>query len=140
MPGRDLAALVSVDLDALDDAGLLSYEVELETVERRLRAAKLRADAELDARGVGLARGYKRTAGFLRDLLRISAAEASGRMRAAAAIGPRRAVHGELLDPIYPAIAEAQIAGSISSEHARVVVETVESLPEAVRAEHDRSV
>lgn len=140
MAGRDVAALLSVEVDALDDAALLSYELELETADRRLKAAKLRADTELGARGIALARGYKKTSPFLRDLLRISPSEAGARMFAAAAVGPRRALNGEALEPIYPTVAAAQAEGAISPQHARIIVDTIEGLPAEVRAVHDRSV
>ena len=140
MAGKDLTALLSVDVDGLDDAGLLQYELDLEHAQRLIEAAKLAADAAVASRSLAQQRGYARTSVFLRDLLRISPHAACGRLRAAEALGPRRALTGEPLEPSYPTVAAAQLSGAISPEHARVVVQTVESLPEAVRAEHDRSV
>jgi len=140
MAGQDLSALLSVDLDALDDAALVQHATALETASRLVEAAQLRVDAQLTVRGVGPDRGYKTTAAFLRDLHRISPAAARGRTRAAEAVGPRRALTGEPLEPIYPTVAAAQAAGEIAAAHARVVARTVESLPAEVRAQHDRSV
>src|SRR5207249_9554714 len=56
--------------------------------------------------------------------------------RAAQAAGARRTLTGEPLPPAYPAVAAAQAAGTISERHARIVVDTIEKLPDPARHEH----
>ncbi len=77
---------------------------------------------------------------LLRGLLRLDPAEAAGRVRAAEAAGPRRTLTGEPLPAIFPAVAAAQAAGEISERQARVVVATVDKLPDAAQAEHGRAI
>ena len=61
-------------------------------------------------------------------------------MQAAADLGPRRGLTGEDLPPIYPLVAQAQAEGIVSEQHAKLIVETVEALPDAVRKEHEERV
>ena len=90
---------------------------------------------ELECRSTAvrfLARG---TAGLLTDLLHVDVAEAKARVRAAAVLGPRTAITGEALDPVYPAMAAAQAAGAISERHARVITGTIGHLPHNLDAD-----
>ncbi len=70
--------------------------------------------------------------GLLTELLHVDVAEAKARVRAAAVLGPRTALTGEPLDPVPPATAAAQAAGTISEKHARVVTGTIGRLPHSV--------
>ena len=76
------------------------------------------------------------TVSFLRWLLRIDQHEASARVKAAHAAGPRRALTGEPLPAVFVEVAAAQAAGEISERHAKVIVQTVDKLPDEVQAEH----
>ena len=96
--------------------------------------------AEAETRGLARERGMRSTAVLLSRLLRITAGEARARVAAAADLGPRRGLSGEPLDPIYPAVAAAQAEGVISTQHAKIVIDTVEALPDPVRAEHENQV
>ena len=140
MAGRDVRELLSIDLDALDGAAMDSLVLEVESLFRRLAGFRQDLVARIDASGVGLERGYKSSAAYLRDVLRISPGEASGLVHAARAASPRRALTGEPLEPIFPLVSAAQHAGEISPEHARIIVRTVESLPAEVQADFDRHV
>ncbi len=75
-------------------------------------------------------------AALVRQVLRLHPCEAAARVRAAAAAGPRRALTGEALEPVFIDVAAAQVDGVISPEHARVIVRAVDALPAAVQAEH----
>ncbi len=44
------------------------------------------------------------------------------------------------MEPIYPAVAAAQAEGTVSNRHAHVIVNAIEKLPDAIRAEMDRTV
>ena len=72
------------------------------------------------------------TAALLRGLLRITPGEAAGRVRAAADLGPRRGLTGEVLAPVFGRVAAAQAAGVISAEQARVITAAVDRFPHAV--------
>jgi len=128
---RAVDVLQQHSLDGLRDEDLLGVFQQLERQRRRLAAVDHRLITELECRSTAvkfLARG---TAGLLTDLLHVDAAEAKTRVRAAAVLGPRTAITGEALDPVYPATAAAQAAGAISERHARVITGTVGHLPPA---------
>ncbi len=93
--------------------------------------------AEIGDRHLAAEVGASSTAALLRQGLRISAGEASARVRAAADLGPRRSLLGEELAPLFARIASAQAAGMISVEHARVVVRAVEQLPGELAVEFE---
>lgn len=142
-----LARLSSVvdELQSLSLATLPSDEVlavlrELETQKRRLAAVDHRLIAEVDQRALSSDLACRDTAVLLRQLLLIDPREAAARVAAAAELGPRRALTGEVLPPIFQQAAEASAVGAISPAQARIVTRTVEQLPAAVRAEHDLAV
>jgi hypothetical protein len=54
--------------------------------------------------------------------------------------GDRRALTGELLEPVYPDVAEAFADGDIGSEHAAAIADTAEAIPAADRAAHAAAV
>ena len=132
--------LQTLQLTSLSDDDLLALLRDLETEKRRLAVADHLLAAEIDSRGTAREHGCKDTATLLSQLLRISPGEASDRVHAAADIGPRRGLTGEVLPPIFGRVAAAQAAGSISTAHARIVTDTVDALPAAVQAEHDETV
>src|SRR3954454_9227461 len=94
--------------------------VELEQRRRHLAAEEHVLIAEIDARGIAHERGMRSTAVLANRLLRISPGEARARVAAAAELGPRRGLSGEVLEPIYPLLAAAQAEGVISTQHAKV--------------------
>jgi hypothetical protein len=112
----------------------------LERQARRLAAVEHRLVNELDRRGTAHEYGCSSTAAMLRQLLRISPRAASARVAAARDLGPRQTLTGEPLEPIFARVAAAQRAGELSSEHARVVVAAVETLPAEVEHEHGAAV
>jgi len=132
--------LQTLQLTSLSDDDLLALLRDLETEKRRLAVADHLLVAEIDSRGTAREHGCKDTATLLSQLLRISPGEASDRVHAAADMGPRRGLTGEVLPPIFGRVAAAQAAGSISTAHARIVTDTVDALPAAVQAEHDETV
>ena len=131
--------LQQLELTALADEQLLDVLRELETQHRRLAAVDQRLIAEIEARGLAGQKACRNTAALLGQLLRISPAEASARLRAAADTGPRRGLTGEMLAPIYPRVAAAQADGTISAVHARIITHTIDRLPVAVQADYDQS-
>jgi hypothetical protein len=124
----------------MDDDELLAAWVEIETERNRLAHREHAVIAEIDARGIALTRAVPSTAALGSRLLRISPGEARARVRAAQNMGPRHGLTGEELQPIYAVVAAAQAEGAISPAHARVVMNAVETLPDAVRAEQEDKV
>jgi len=47
---------------------------------------------------------------------------------------------GEPLPPVFAEVAAAQAAGEITERHAKIVVETVDKLPDEVQAEHGEQI
>ncbi len=131
---------MAVDLTPCTDA-------ETDEILRRLESMH-RSDAVVDAaliqqakvRSRYAAHSCKNTVAFLRHLLRLTPGEARRRVRAAERFGREIALTGQVLDPIYPATAAALERGEISAEHARVIADTVEKLPDEVAAVEDRNV
>ena len=109
--------LQQLELTALADEQLLSVLRELETQHRRLAAVDQHLIAEIESRGLAGQKACRSTAALLGQLLRISPAEASARLRVAA----------------------AQADGSISAVHARIITHTIDRLPAAVQADYDTS-
>jgi Domain of unknown function (DUF222) len=105
----------------------------LERVARRLRAPQHtlvnQLGAQANAEELG---GRLRSA--LADRLRITNAEAARRIDAAADLGPRRSLTGEVLPPRLPATARAQRDGRIGDGHVKVIRNFFAHLPAEVDA------
>ncbi|HJQ43993.1 MAG TPA: DUF222 domain-containing protein, partial [Jatrophihabitantaceae bacterium] len=104
-------ALLDADLCALSPTELIEAVQRLEVVKRRLAAVDHALIAELESRNVAGEFARRSTADLLVEALRIDAREATGRVRAAAELGPRRGLSGESLPPIFAAVAAAQAEG-----------------------------
>jgi hypothetical protein len=129
----------ALDSTSMSDEVLLEYGREKERLRRRLAASDHVFIGEVQRRGLPAANSV-RMIPFLRGLLRLDPREASARVRAAEAAGPRRALTGEPLPPAFAQVAAAEAAGEISDRHARVIVKTIEKLPEGLRAEHGAAI
>jgi hypothetical protein len=132
--------LQGLDLTGLDDEALLAYWRELERLRRRLPSLDHALVREGAGRGLVESLSVRSMPQLLRGLLRLDPGEASARVRAAEAAGPRRALTGQPLPAIFPAVAAAQAQGLISERHARLIVQTVDKLPDAAQAEHGAEV
>jgi hypothetical protein len=133
-------ALLAADLTPATDDQVLDVLREVERLRRRLAVIDHAAIAEVEARSLPAKHAVRTTGGFLRMLLHVDPAEAAARVRAAHAAGPRRAVTGEPLPALYPAVADAQAAGRISERHAAVIISTIEKLPDPPRHEQGAAV
>jgi hypothetical protein len=123
-------------LGTASDVALLDEDARLENEITRLRYRQLEVRAELNARNTPTALGYRGLSPLLVARLRYSPAEARKRAHAVERYGPRKALTGESLEPIYPATATALSVGGISFDHAAEIADTVEAIPAAERAEH----
>ncbi|MGI8879317.1 MAG: DUF222 domain-containing protein [Jatrophihabitans sp.] len=131
--------LLALPLSGESDQQILAIWQHLERLSRRLAAADHAPIGQITTRGLTQAHGARSVACFARQALRISVREASARVRAAAA-GPRASLTGELLPAEFPVVAAAQAAGDLSPAQARVVVRTVQGLPDALRDAHEDAV
>ena len=125
--------LLTADLTRLSEDGLLQVLRDTERLRRRLAAIDHAQILEVEARGLPAAHNVRTTGQFLRWVLRLDPGEAAGRVRAAEAAGTRRTVTGQVIEPAYPQVAAAQAAGVIGERQARVIVDTIEKLPDAIR-------
>jgi hypothetical protein len=135
-----LDRLATLPLDSYSDSEILALWRELEDRRRRLAPIDQRLIAQVRTRTIAHTVGERSTTTLARRVLRVGVGEAKARVSAAEALGPRSSLLGEPLEPIYPTLAAAQAAGRVSEQAARLIVSTIEQLPDAVRAEVDRQV
>jgi hypothetical protein len=132
--------VIGLSLTSSSDDEVVALWQRLEAVSRRLAVADHVVIGEVSSRRLDFGHGCTGIAGFARQALRIGIREAHARVRGADAAGPRRAMTGQALGPIYPRVAAAQAAGDISPAHARIIVGCVDKLPDAVQAERGHGV
>ncbi|HEY3735877.1 MAG TPA: DUF222 domain-containing protein [Jatrophihabitans sp.] len=121
--------LLSLDLSSLPAGDLLALIGGLEVQLRRLAAVDHANLAELEARHLASELRVRDTKTLLIDLLRIDPAEAKRRVELARDLGPRVALTGEALEPLFPTVATAVASGEISTGHAQKIVQFTEKLP-----------
>src|SRR6185437_13448133 len=123
-------------LATVSDTELLAELVELETELSRVQYRQLSVLAELNARNVPGQLGLRRLADLIAAQVRCTRTEARKRAQAVERFGSRRALTGEPLEPVYPAVASAFADGGIGPAHAAAIADTVEKIPVPDRAEH----
>ncbi|MBF6180271.1 HNH endonuclease signature motif containing protein [Nocardia otitidiscaviarum] len=126
-------ALLATDLTGLSDTALVDVMREVESVRCRMAALSHRMIAEIESRHLWERAGAKGMRGYLIDVLRLSAAEAGARVRASIPLRPR-AFCGEPGPALLPTTARLQAEGTISPEHARVIMRVMDRIPNAVPA------
>lgn len=121
--------VLEVGVDALSPRDRVALQARMErnlrrapTVGHRLLAGLV---GETEPRVLGEASWKK----VLTTALRVSAKEAGHRLDAAKVLGPRRAMTGEVLSPLWEATAAAQAAGSIGAEHVGIIARFHKLLP-----------
>lgn len=135
-----LDELTALDLTPCSDGEVLALWREMETCRRRFAPVDHKLISEVEQRHLDFVTGAKSIVVLARDVLRISVRQADARVRAAAALGPRRGLTGQVLAPIYGRVALAQARGTVAEDAARLIVTTIEKLPEQVRCEQDEQV
>ncbi len=130
--------LVDLDLTSASRDELLQLARGLEVQRRRLPVADHALIGELDARAVAGELACSSTAALLMQLLRLAPGEARARVRAAGDLGARRTLTGDLLPPVFPAVAAAQAEGAIGDRHAAVIRHTVHALPAAAAGQAEQ--
>ncbi|MUM04079.1 HNH endonuclease, partial [Mycobacterium sp. CBMA 213] len=121
-------------ISSLDHAGLSVPELlELQSRRERLACAAEAVDhrilAALQTQTTAKEIGAKNWADVLRIRLHIDADEARRRVRDTDNLGPRSAITGEPLGPVWPAVAAAQAEGAINTEHVAVITNFFTKLP-----------
>ncbi|GLY71171.1 HNH endonuclease signature motif containing protein [Amycolatopsis taiwanensis] len=114
VPDRDLAAIVAAREEKLRIAYAKMLEVVGESEQRRL----------------GKSLGFKDTAAFLTDTLRISAREAKQRIEHARATMPSSSLTGVPQPPPLAATGAALTAGDINAEHVQAITTTFQACPQ----------
>ncbi|OMC32591.1 hypothetical protein A5740_12660 [Mycobacterium sp. GA-1841] len=117
--------LIDVDFTAFDTAELLAIQSERERQARTQATVDHRIQSALMARTSPREIGGKSWTDVLATRMRISHREASRRVAAAADLGPRYGLTGEVLEPILPACAQALQSGTINTEHVNVIRDTL---------------
>lgn len=120
-----IASLVDVDFTGFGTAELLALQSEREQQARTHTMIDHRIQAALMAQATPHEIGGKSWKDVLATRMRISGKEASRRVAAAAELGPRYAIGGEVLEPLLPVCAQAMLAGTINTEHITIVRDTV---------------
>ncbi|MQA82792.1 MAG: DUF222 domain-containing protein, partial [Streptosporangiales bacterium] len=129
---EQVAALARTDLGVLGDADVEGLLVVVEEATRILPVAQRALVLQVASRGIATDRGYKSAVPYLRDLLRVTEADAAARVKAVDRFQARTAVSGQVLPARFPRVADAQAAGVLSPGHAVVIAEALQKLPAAV--------
>ena len=118
-------ALLDADFTVFDTAELLAIQSERERRARADEAIDHRIQAALTVRATPHEIGGKSWTDVLATRMRISRREAARRVAAAADLGPRHLIGGEVLEPVLPACAQALAAGTITTGHITIIGATV---------------
>ena len=114
-------SLLDADLARLSRDELLDALRGFESESRRLAAVGHRVVAEVAARNVAGELRYRDTASLLSAILLLTRGQASDRVNAAEALGPRISLLGQPLPAVLPATARALTGGAISAAHTSVI-------------------
>ncbi|MCB1264596.1 MAG: HNH endonuclease [Mycobacterium sp.] len=121
--------LASLKVDALSAGQVLAVLDRLEVHRRRQPALEHTLITHLQSQATAKDMGAKSWRSVLAQRLGISGSDASRRIADAAALGQRRAVTGEQLEPELPATAAAQARGDIGTDHVTVIRDFMDHLP-----------
>lgn len=121
--------LVSIPIRGLDAPQALCALDRLETHRRRQPVVEHALITQVQSQATATEMGAKSWRAVLANRLGISGIEAGRRLAEAAALGPRRAVTGEPLEPQLAATAAAQARGEIGAEHVTVIRDFMSQLP-----------
>lgn len=120
-----------LDFEALDGPRRLDILVSAEQIIRMVSGAGPVLLTQLAEQSSNAELGG-RLPTVLADRLRITVAEATGRIRTAQDLGPRHTLTGEALLPRMPATAAARGHGSIGDGHVNVIRDFLHALPTAI--------
>lgn len=129
----DAALLAGADFVNMDDLAVVAFVKTLEGIGRHIDTARIlsaaevteRSDWELGSAGLSMQFDYRHPRDFLQHITGTSRAEASKRMRLGEQTRMRPSMHGELLEPLLPNLAEAMRAGEVGVDAANTIVTTL---------------
>jgi hypothetical protein len=121
--------LASLPIGALGAPQALAVLARLETHRRRQPTLEHALITHAQSQSTATEMGAKSWRAVLANRLGISGSDASRRLAEAAALGERRAVTGQPLDPQLPNTAAAQARGEIGTEHVTVIRDFMSELP-----------
>lgn len=135
---RPLVDLVRLDFRGLGDESLCASVGQIEQLGRLVDTLRVRVAAEVDDRsrfdlgtaGLSYRLGERRGADLIERLTRVSAAEASRRVKLGSAISPRRSLDGQPLPARHEAVAESMTAGVIGVDAAQIIVRCLDQAAE----------
>lgn len=122
-------AILSKACDELSHRELIRLLAEVNAVMRSVPAVEHRALARLVAETEPQHLGEASWKKVLTTALRVSGREAARRLVRAKTLGPRRAVGGEPLAPLWEATATAQAQGLLDDEHVSVIATFHKNMP-----------
>jgi hypothetical protein len=141
-----LDTLETGGLDHLGAAEKISFWRRFEIFRNRLPLVGHGLIADAEASDLAGEYSFSNLARFLVRMFQLSPSEASARVRAAGAVGPRTSMLGERLGPVLPKLAALQRDGAVTAEKVQIVeramhklsrpglnpqeVETAEQLPQ----------
>jgi hypothetical protein len=121
--------LASLPVHTLGPSQILAVLDRLETQRRRQPTLEHALIVQLQSQATAKEMGAKSWRAVLAQRLGISGSDAGRRLAEAAALGQRRALTGEPLEPQLPGTASAQARGEIGSEHVTVIRDFIDQLP-----------
>jgi hypothetical protein len=128
----DLAELVEAvetgGLDQLTAAQKVAGWQRFETLRNRLPLIDHSLIADAETTDLAETYCFSTVTRFLVQVLQLSPGEAASRVRAAAAVGPRRSMLGEKLEPLLPRLAALQRDGALTTEKVQIVERTMHKL------------
>ena len=107
----------------------LEFGRRLEMLSRTVYAAQVHQTGEIEKLGIAKDRSCSSTNALLRQAFTISAADAAGRVKAAAQILPRELMTGGIAPPLLAELAQAVDGGCVGPEHVKIIVETMAKVP-----------
>ncbi|MFB1297643.1 DUF222 domain-containing protein [Mycobacterium sp. pW049] len=122
-------AVLSKACEELSHRELVRLLAELTAVMRTVPSVEHRILARLTKEAEPGALGEASWKKVLTTALRCSEKDAKRRLKRAATLGPRRAMTGEPLAPLFESTAAAQERGTLDEEHVKVIADFHDALP-----------
>jgi hypothetical protein len=134
----DGPSLTGPSLTTLSDDDLLAVLRDVEVEQRRSYARQLQVIAELEARGVALARGYGGIGALVREVGNHDPVRARRLVAHARAVTPSRGLSGAEIEADLPRVAEHLEAGTVGVDQVEAIRTAMQALPGSVSVD-DRS-
>ncbi len=115
-------------LDQLNAAEKVAWWQRFETFRNRLPLIDHGLIADAEATDLAGAYSFSNLARFVVRMFQLSPSEATSRVRAAAAVGPRTSMLGERLEPVLPKLAALQRDGAVTAEKVQIVERAMDKL------------